>query len=164
MHLGFDRSAYPGDGVMQSLWDSTPLGYVGVYLAPAPSHSNTAWMSKVDSSGTAQTLPQVDLDTAVCTDPSNPLFPTPAVTSLTAPGGASGLPSGTAGDTIGVEGSDFDGVIDVAFGTVSAANVAVTSDTHIEAVVPSGITGVVDVIVSNRWGLQNPPGTQFEIT
>lgn len=142
MHLGFDRSAYPGDGVMQSLWDSTPLGYVGVYLAPAPSHSNTAWLSKV---GLLQSMGWGFLPVYVGQQ-------------------ASGLPSGTAGDTIGVEGSDFDGVIDVAFGTVSAANVAVTSDTHIEAVVPSGITGVVDVIVSNRWGLQNPPGTQFEIT
>jgi hypothetical protein len=27
-----------------------------------------------------------------------------------------------------------------------------------------GVTGVVDVIVSNRWGLENPPGTQLEIT
>jgi hypothetical protein len=324
VHLGFDRSSYPGDSVMQSLWDSTPLGYVGAYLAPAPSHSNTAWMGKVallqsmgwgflpvyvgqqapggpgshtltstqgttdasdaaglaktagfdagaviyldvevggtltqafidyinawvngiassdyrpgvycsfsqtgsqitasvgdipvwvfhpiDSgpstidlgnetapdpgnsgfgaaiawqyrmslngpvnlrwtdagSGAGQTLQQVDLDAAVCRDPSNPVFPTPDVTSLTAPStGPSGLPSATAGDTIGVEGSDFDGVTDVAFGTVSAANVAVVSDTHIEAVLSSGFSGVVDVIVSNRWGLQNPPGTQLEIT
>jgi hypothetical protein len=32
------------------------------------------------------------------------------------------------------------------------------------AVVPSGIAGVVDVIVFNRWGLQNPSGTQLEVT
>jgi hypothetical protein len=47
MHLGFDRSAYPGDAVMASLWDNTPLEFVGIYLAPAPSHGGAAWMSKV---------------------------------------------------------------------------------------------------------------------
>lgn len=47
MHLGFDRSAYPGDAVMRSLWDNTPLEFVGIYLAPAPSHGDAAWMSKV---------------------------------------------------------------------------------------------------------------------
>jgi Domain of unknown function (DUF1906) len=47
MYLGLDRSGYPGDAVMASLWASTPLRFVGVYLAPAPSHSDTAWMSKV---------------------------------------------------------------------------------------------------------------------
>jgi hypothetical protein len=45
MHLGFDRSAYPGDAVMQSLWSSTPLAFVAPYLAPAPSHGNAAWMA-----------------------------------------------------------------------------------------------------------------------
>jgi hypothetical protein len=45
MHLGFDRSAYPGDDVMQSLWDSTPLTWVAPYLAPAPSYGDEAWMT-----------------------------------------------------------------------------------------------------------------------
>jgi hypothetical protein len=44
MFLGFDRSGYPGDDVMQSLWDSVPdLLFVCLYLAPAPSHQNRAW-------------------------------------------------------------------------------------------------------------------------
>lgn len=47
MHLGFDRSAYPGDAVMQSLWEATSMAYVGVYLAPAPSHADVAWVGKV---------------------------------------------------------------------------------------------------------------------
>ncbi|MFI8460798.1 glycoside hydrolase domain-containing protein [Kitasatospora sp. NPDC085464] len=47
MHLGFDRSDYPGDAVMQSLWDNTPLAFAAAYLAPAPSHPNTSWMSAV---------------------------------------------------------------------------------------------------------------------
>jgi hypothetical protein len=46
MFLGFDRSGYPGDEVMQSLWESvSDLTFVCLYLAPAPSHPNTAWMN-----------------------------------------------------------------------------------------------------------------------
>jgi hypothetical protein len=45
MFLGFDRSDYPGDAVMQSLWESVPdLTFVCLYLAPAPSHGNSGWM------------------------------------------------------------------------------------------------------------------------
>lgn len=47
MFLGLDRSAYPGDAVMRSLWDWTPLVFVAPYLAPAPSHGDRAWMSAV---------------------------------------------------------------------------------------------------------------------
>jgi hypothetical protein len=48
MFLGFDRSGYPGDEVMQSLWDSVQdLTFVCLYLAPAPSHPNEAWMDAV---------------------------------------------------------------------------------------------------------------------
>lgn len=50
MFLGFDRSGYPGDGVMQSLWDSVQaLTFVCLYLAPAPSHQNKAWMDAAPS-------------------------------------------------------------------------------------------------------------------
>jgi hypothetical protein len=45
VHLGFDRTAYPGDAVMQSLWDSTPLAWVAPYLAPAPSYGDPSWMT-----------------------------------------------------------------------------------------------------------------------
>ncbi|MGH3712750.1 MAG: glycoside hydrolase domain-containing protein [Micromonosporaceae bacterium] len=47
MHLGFDRSRYPGDAVMRSIRRATPLAFVGIYLAPAPSHPDTGWMNKV---------------------------------------------------------------------------------------------------------------------
>ncbi|MCU7826868.1 glycoside hydrolase domain-containing protein [Kitasatospora sp. DSM 101779] len=47
MHLGFDRSTYPGNAVMQSLRDNTPLAFAAAYLAPAPSHPNTAWMPAI---------------------------------------------------------------------------------------------------------------------
>lgn len=312
MHLGFDRSAYPGDDIMQSLWDNTPMGYVGVYLAPAPSHHDNAWMSKVallqsmgwgflpvyvgqqdpttpgshvltaaqgttdasdaaglassagistgsvlyldielggtlsapyidyitawvngiasgnyrpgvycsfsqtasqvtsavgdipiwafhptdagpnvidlsqetapdpansgfgaalawqyrmslhgnidltwtDGSGATKKLIQVDLDSSVVKDPSNPIFPTPTITSIPA--------SATSAESIAIDGSDFDGVIDVAFGGTSAANLAVTSDSHLEAVVP-GVSGTVDVVVSNRWGIESAPA-QIDIT
>lgn len=46
-HLGFNRLTYPGDRVMQSLKASTPLEFVGLYLAPAPNQQDTGWMSKV---------------------------------------------------------------------------------------------------------------------
>jgi hypothetical protein len=46
--LGFDRSGYPGDEVMQSLWDSVQdLTFVCLYLAPVPSYPNEAWMDAV---------------------------------------------------------------------------------------------------------------------
>lgn len=314
MHLGFDRLTYPGDDVMQSLWDSTPLAFVAAYLAPAPSQGYTGWMPAVPTlrtmgwgiapvyvgqqaaggpgsltltaaqgatdaldattlaqsagldagavvyldvelggtlapeqvtyivawvtamnggsylpgvycsfsqtaaqivanvgdipvwvfhpvvtgpatvdlaaetapdpaksgfasalvwqhkmslsgpvtlqwvdrnTGATKTLGPVDLDTSVCLDPSKPVFPTPAVTSVDPPTGAEG-------DTVTIAGTDFSGATDVGFGNVSAANLSFDSDTQISAVVPSGLAGVtVDVIVSNRWGLQSAPGTQF---
>jgi hypothetical protein len=311
MHLGFDRSAYPGDDIMQSLWDNTPMAFAGFYLAPAPNHGDTAWMGKgdflrqmgwgflpvyvgrqagspnlttaqgtsdgddattlaqtagfasdavvyldievggtltqafldyisawtaevaangarpgvycsfsqtaaqitgqvgdipvwvfhptdagpsvidlgsetapdplnsgfgaaiawqyrmslnghvdltwTDGSGATKKLVQVDVDSAVVLDPCNPVFSTPTVSAI-APTTA------TAGDTVAIDGSDFEGVIDVAFGGASAANLAVVSDSHLEAVVPAGIRGTVDVVVSNRWGNQSAPGTQIDIT
>lgn len=317
MHLGFDRSGYPGDDVMQSLFDSTPLAFVGAYLAPAPSHPDTGWMTKVpqlraagwgilpifvgqqaaggqgshtltaaqgatdaaqaadlantagldpgsviyldveiggmlgpdfmsyigawvasmatpssfrpgvycsfsqtaaqitaavgdipiwafhpidtgpstvglssetppdpagsgfgaalvwqykmsldgaitlswtDSTGAERTLQTVDLDTAVFKDPSNPVLPTPVVDSVTPA-------SGTAGDTVTVTGSEFEAITDLAFGTVSAANVNVDSDVQISAVVPDGLAGAtVDIIVTNRWGNQSAVGVEFSVT
>lgn len=44
--LGFDRSAYPGDSVMQLLRTQAHLDFTGFYLGPAPSHSDTSWMGK----------------------------------------------------------------------------------------------------------------------
>ena len=314
MHLGFDRLTYPGDSVMQSLWNSTPLAFVAAYLAPAPSQGYTGWMPAVPTlrtmgwgiapvyvgqqaagspgshtltaaqgatdaldatmlaqaagldagsvvyldvelggtlapeqityivawvtamnggtyrpgvycsfsqtaaqivanvgdipvwvfhpvvsgpanvdlalegapdpagsgfgaalvwqhkmslngpvtlqwvdrdTGAAASLGPVDLDTAVCLDPSNPVFPTPTTTSVDPSSGAEG-------DTVTVSGSDFGGASDVGFGGVSAANVSFDSDVSISAVVPGGLSGLtVDVIVSNRWGLQSDPGTTF---
>src|SRR5262249_18022116 len=47
MFAGIDRSTYPGDTVMQWLWDNTNLYWTGFYLAPAPSHGkDTSWMSR----------------------------------------------------------------------------------------------------------------------
>jgi hypothetical protein len=315
MHIGFDRLAYPGDAVMQSLWDSTPCAFVAVYLAPAPSQANTSWMPKIpalrsmgwgmapvyvgqqapggpgshvltaaqgttdaadaaglassggldtasviyldvevggqlptafmnyisawvtgiqasdylpgiycsfsqtasqitaavgdipawvfhpsdqgpntidlsaetppdpgksgfapafvwqyrmslkgaititwkDSLGAQQSLKTVDLDSAICKDPSKPVLPTPAVTSVSPT-------SATAGDTITIIGTEFDGVTDVGFGAVSAANVNVDSDTQIEAVVPNGLAGeTIDVIVTNRWSKQSAAGNQVTV-
>jgi hypothetical protein len=45
-YAGFDRGGYPGGTVMQWLWDNTNLYWTGFYLAPAPSHPNTSWMSR----------------------------------------------------------------------------------------------------------------------
>src|SRR5262245_38171774 len=44
--LGFDRSAYPGDNIMQLLRNAAHLDFTGFYLAPAPSHPDTSWMGK----------------------------------------------------------------------------------------------------------------------
>lgn len=44
--LGFDRSAYPGDNVMQLLRTQAKVIFTGFYLAPAPSHSDQSWMNK----------------------------------------------------------------------------------------------------------------------
>ncbi len=45
MFLGFDRAGYPGDAVMSSLYEHTPLYFVCVYL-PAPSQPGTSWLGK----------------------------------------------------------------------------------------------------------------------
>jgi hypothetical protein len=45
-YYGFDISTYPGDSQMSTWWTSSPFYWVGFYLAPAPHHSNTSWMSK----------------------------------------------------------------------------------------------------------------------
>jgi hypothetical protein len=47
MFLGLDRSSYPGDEVMASLYTDTSLYFTGFYLAPAPSHGERSWMSKL---------------------------------------------------------------------------------------------------------------------
>lgn len=44
--LGFDRSEYPGDNVMQRLRTEAQIDFTGFYLAPAPSHGNAGWMGK----------------------------------------------------------------------------------------------------------------------
>lgn len=44
--LGFDRSAYPGDDMMQLLRTQAQVDFTGFYLAPAPSHSDQGWMGK----------------------------------------------------------------------------------------------------------------------
>lgn len=44
--LGFDRSEYPGDDVMQLLRDEAQIAFTGFYLAPAPSHSDDGWMDR----------------------------------------------------------------------------------------------------------------------
>lgn len=43
---GFDRSTYPGDAVMTDIIRHTNIRWAGFYLAPAPSHPDTSWMSK----------------------------------------------------------------------------------------------------------------------
>ena len=45
-YMGFDRSTYPGDATMDTWFLYSPLFWCGFYLAPAPDHSNTGWMSK----------------------------------------------------------------------------------------------------------------------
>jgi hypothetical protein len=47
-YLGFDASGYPGDDVMTAFWhgNGTPFYFTGFYLAPAPAHGDTGWMSK----------------------------------------------------------------------------------------------------------------------
>lgn len=42
---GFDRSDYPGDAIMTWLKRNTNLMWCGYYLAPAPSHPSTSWMT-----------------------------------------------------------------------------------------------------------------------
>ena len=43
---GFDRSEYPGDVVMNWMHANTNLRWCGYYLAPAPSHGDTSWMTR----------------------------------------------------------------------------------------------------------------------
>ncbi|MEO5997440.1 MAG: hemopexin repeat-containing protein [Chitinophagaceae bacterium] len=45
---GMDSLGYPGDAVMQQLWNETNLTWTGFYLAPAPSQGSTAWMTRLD--------------------------------------------------------------------------------------------------------------------
>ena len=42
---GFDRSDYPGEDVISWLKNNTNLVWCGYYLAPAPSHPGTSWMT-----------------------------------------------------------------------------------------------------------------------
>ncbi|HEX8162020.1 MAG TPA: glycoside hydrolase domain-containing protein [Pyrinomonadaceae bacterium] len=46
LFLGFDRSQYPGDALMQTLRAQAGLAWTGFYLAPAPSHADAGWMQK----------------------------------------------------------------------------------------------------------------------
>jgi len=44
-YAGVDTLAYPGDPAMQWLKSNTNLSWTGFYLAPAPYHSDTSWMT-----------------------------------------------------------------------------------------------------------------------
>jgi hypothetical protein len=123
------------------------------YRMSLSGHVDLTW---TDGAGATKKLIQVDVDSSVVQDPSNPVFPTPTINNLSPT-------TATAGDTIAIDGTDFDGVIDVAFGGASAANLAPVSDTHLEAVVPAGVAGTIDVVISNRWGNQSAPA-QVDIT
>jgi hypothetical protein len=45
-YYGMDTSLYPGDAMMQTWWNASPFCYTGFYLAPAPYHPDSSWMSK----------------------------------------------------------------------------------------------------------------------
>jgi hypothetical protein len=45
-HAGFDSYAFPGLAQMRWLLGATNLRWCGYYLAPAPSHPDTAWMGR----------------------------------------------------------------------------------------------------------------------
>lgn len=45
-YAGIDTDQYPGDAVWPLLKASTPVTWSGCYLAPAPDHSDTGWMTK----------------------------------------------------------------------------------------------------------------------
>jgi hypothetical protein len=45
VEAGFDISTYPTNEVMQSLWNSTNLRWVGFYLPNTPNHPDTSWHS-----------------------------------------------------------------------------------------------------------------------
>lgn len=49
LSVGFDSSKCPKDAVLQWLKVQTPLSWCGFYLAPAPNHSNTSWMSQLSA-------------------------------------------------------------------------------------------------------------------
>ncbi len=46
---GFDTSVYPGKSVMAWLRENTNLEWVGYYLSPAPSRSNSSWMGNLST-------------------------------------------------------------------------------------------------------------------
>ncbi len=48
-YAGFDRLVYPGDSIMRTMFEQTNLYWCGFYLAPAPSHPDTSWMTKLDT-------------------------------------------------------------------------------------------------------------------
>ncbi|MBI1793339.1 MAG: DUF1906 domain-containing protein [Chloroflexi bacterium] len=45
-YYGLDISGYPGDSQMSAFWTNTPFWYTGFYLAPAPHHPDSSWMTK----------------------------------------------------------------------------------------------------------------------
>jgi hypothetical protein len=50
---GLDASGYPGDANMTWFWNKCGFRYTGFYIAPAPNHSNSSWMSKRDTLASA---------------------------------------------------------------------------------------------------------------
>ena len=72
--------------------------------------------------------------------------PVPAVTSISPQNGAT-----TGGATVTISGSDLNGATDVKFGTASASQFSVLSNSFISATAPPG-TGTVDVTVTTTGG------------
>nr|WP_255807467.1 IPT/TIG domain-containing protein [Cohnella mopanensis] len=71
-------------------------------------------------------------------------LPAPEITSIVQP---SGHPNG--GETVTINGKYFTSGATVTFGTTSATNVVVVSDTQITVTAPKGAQGTVDVTVKN---------------
>ncbi len=66
-------------------------------------------------------------------------------------------PSGPAGTQVTLTGTGFTGANLVRFGAFPASSFSVISDTQIQAVVPAGIGGTVQVVVVTPGGISNDP-------
>jgi hypothetical protein len=55
-YYGLHMFSFPGDAQMQRLFESTPLGFVGLYLAPAPNRPASPWMPAAHPAGIATLL------------------------------------------------------------------------------------------------------------
>ncbi|MCK9580036.1 MAG: IPT/TIG domain-containing protein [Methanoregula sp.] len=133
--------------------DNIALAFVitsggGGILPQTGSTINGANSSTYTPAAPGSTTVDVTIDSQIVSVPIGVTLPPPPVITVIAP--ASGLTAG--GTNVTITGTSFLGATDVQFGTASATNLTVNSDTNITVTSPIHVAGTVNITITTPGG------------